>query len=93
MARSLHKMWRNGPGGRWDCRIRWYGEGKDRDQNIRLNLEDPGGSVNLYPPSKEEADHMWFQFRHGAPDYPGPFISDLCALMATKYSWAKDPRD
>jgi len=61
--RFKHKLWRNGPGGRWDCRITWYGEGKDAVDNIRLECECPVGKMNIYPDTKHDADRIWKEFR------------------------------
>jgi hypothetical protein len=77
-------MWRNGPGGRWSARITWFGEGDNRQANIRLELEDCERSINLYPDTKEKADHIWQMFRQGAPQdgQKVPFITELLELLA-----------
>ena len=61
--RSMHKIWRNGPGGKWTFRAKWYGEGKDCQENIRLNFHCPVGEMNVYPASKGVADRLWQQFK------------------------------
>jgi len=61
----------------------WYGEGKDRQENIRLELMDCERKVNLFPPTKEAADQIWFMFKQGAPaeGQKIPFVADLLKLI------------
>lgn len=83
MARTKVRTWRNGSGGNWDCRIIWYARSiRDFRENIRLQLEDTERKVNIFPDSFEEAEQLYFMFRHGCPkDVPTqPFIEDLLAL-------------
>ena len=84
--RSMRKMWRNGPGGRWSTRIVWYDDaptsgpsGKD----IRLAMEDCERKINHFPGSIEEANWLWFTFRQGSPQDGDkvPFLADLMDLL------------
>ena len=96
MARSRHREWNNakknldGSNRRhpmsWNSRIVWYEEGDG--ENIRLTLEDSACLRNVFPKSKEEAEHIAFQFKHGAPyagDGDTPFVDDLLKLLSRKY--------
>ena len=75
-------MYRNGRGGEWTHRIRWYGEGKDCQENIRLNLEDPEIRLSIYPKTKEDADNIWFMFKQGAPrGFSTPMVQDFLILL------------
>lgn len=77
--RSRRKEWKNGTYPKWTARIIWF-QGND---DIRLELEDCERVVNVYPKSKEDADHMWFMFRQGAPQEGDktPFVADLLKLF------------
>jgi hypothetical protein len=85
--RSKVKMWRNDPqgrgGGAWSARITWY----EGPYGVRLQLEDVTLSIGVYPETKEEADHIWFTFRQGAPQNGEqiPFVRDMLALLSSKY--------
>lgn len=57
-GRMLSRQWRNGPGGRWTHRIRWY-EGTD----IRLEIETPDGVWNIFPLTKDHAEELWAEFK------------------------------
>lgn len=60
--RMLRRQWRNGPGGRWTQRARWY----DIDgQNIRLNFLNAEYQWNEFPESTEEAQRLWDDFKAG----------------------------
>ena len=61
--RSKHKWWRNGRGGRWTCRIIWYGEGQDCHENVRLKCECEYGVMNLFPNTLSLAGIFWATFR------------------------------
>ena len=95
MARRRQREWNNAkknldgsnrrnPQG-WNSRIIWYEEGDG--ENIRLSLEDSACLRNVYPKSKEEAEHIAQMFRTGSP-YAGeatPFVDDLLKLLSRKY--------
>ena len=85
MPRSKYKMWRNGPGGRWTTKITWY-QGESPD-NIRLELEDCNGEQQVFPQTREEADHIWFQFKQGSPQNGEnvAFVDDLLNLLGRVY--------
>lgn len=87
--RSKYKMWRNGRGGCWSCRIIWY-QGEDPN-DIRLELMDCEREVQVFPKTREEADHIWFQFRNGAPENGQQvgFVADLLELLSTAYPHLK----
>lgn len=72
--RSLFRLWRNGKGGQWTIRLRWF-EGMDPD-NIRLNMEDRETERNFFPDDKEHAERIWKLFRETAPKAPNqdPFV-------------------
>lgn len=82
--RYLLKMWRNGRGGKWDCRIRWLDEGDCI--NIRLELEDCERKHNLYPTSEIEADLIWSLFKLEAPEGKQgvPIISKILSILENK---------
>lgn len=61
--RSRLKLWRNGRGGKWTCRIIWFGEGDECQNNIRLACETPTGVRQIYPRSEKEANEVWAEFR------------------------------
>ena len=79
MARSLKKMWRNGRGGRWTTRIRWY---ESKADGIRLDMEDSERRHSYYPQSQNEAEHVWQLFRNGSPVAPStePVVTILLSL-------------
>ena len=98
-GRHRHREWNNAkkntggfmrrhPQG-WNSRYIWYEKGDGED--IRLSLEDCEGLRNVYPKSQEEAEHIAFQFRTGAP-FAGdatPFVVDLLNLLSRKYPHLK----
>lgn len=63
--RSRKRVWKNGRGGRWDCRIIWFDDhsGNDLGGDIRLSLETSEGKYNLYPDSKSAAEQIWQAFK------------------------------
>ena len=83
--RSRRKEWKNGRGGRWSTRIIWFDDhgGSELGGDIRLALEDCERKVNLFPSSKEVADHIWFMFKNGSPadGQRIPFVADLLELL------------
>jgi len=88
MKRELRRQWRNGRGGKWCCRIRWYeGVGVDDCADIRLQMEDCERKVNFYPNNQETADHVWSLFKQGAPEpkINEQLICSLVKLIATRY--------
>ena len=70
MQRSRKRVWKNGRGGRWGCRIIWFDDnpGNDLGGNIRLSLETSEGKYNinfshLYPDSTPAAEQIWQAFK------------------------------
>ena len=93
LGREVHdgktrlKEWRNDAHkGQWDARVIWYHDNECHDI-IRLQMEDCDRLVSVYPQSVDEADHLWFQFKSGAPEdqLNTPFVTDLLDLMRRKY--------
>ncbi len=95
-TRHRHRQWDNRGDARrgfktyvpWTCRITWFGSGENASENIRLKLEDRERSVNLYPKSKETAEHIWFMFRNQAAPLPGddtPCVKPLLDLLRETY--------
>ena len=78
-GRERKKSWRNGSGGKWTTRITWF-EGSPGD--IRLQIEDFERKENVYPETKEKADHAWQLFRSGSPPegVKTPFVEELLKL-------------
>lgn len=78
-------MWRNDRGGKWTTRIIWY-QGEDPN-DIRLELLDQTMEKQLFPRTREEADHIWSMFKQGSPSSSGfaNFITDLMELLGRKY--------
>lgn len=67
MSRSLRVTWRNGRGGRWTRRARWYAASGDGwgDDNFRLCFEDEDGLFNHFPSSLLVAHDLWSLFKCG----------------------------
>lgn len=63
--RSLLKTWRNGPGGRWDCRIRWFEDTNTIWGTIRLALETTERLEHKFfnADKRAEAQEMWDKFK------------------------------
>lgn len=87
-SRSQRKMWRNGPGGKWNCRIRWYDTAPNSRQatdedNIKLVLEDTEMKIAVYPTTAANAANVWAMFRQGAPapNTGGVVVADLLAIL------------
>ena len=84
MARAYHKMWRNGPGGKWDRRIKWF-QGKG-GTDIRLNILDLLAEVNIHPDTREQAQDAWERFITGEVDTLGllaeytPYPPDMTTM-------------
>lgn len=83
--RTRHKMWRNDRGSKWSARIIWF-QGED-ENDVRLEMMDCERETNVYPKTREEADHIWFMFKQGAPERgtEAGFIADLLELLSKKY--------
>ena len=62
--RSFKRQWRNGRGGRWTARIRWYDDG---GSSVRLQAENQDGLRHLWPKSVAEAEEMWREFKQKHP--------------------------
>lgn len=78
--RSRHRMWRNGPGGRWNVRLIWYHETPGVD--IRLEINDRGRETNLYPVSEDQANDWWLLAIKLSE--LGPFTSKLLETIEQK---------
>ena len=77
--RMRHRMWRNGPGGRWTVRLIWYHEAPG--VNIRLEIRDRGRESNFYPATLEEAEAIWAKAQELADG--GPFTAKLNEFVST----------
>lgn len=62
--RTIHKQWKNRRSG-FTHRITWYQD--PGGGNIRLQVETPDGSKNLYPASQGSAQAEWDQFKGNSP--------------------------
>lgn len=104
-GRSMLKEWKNGRGGRWTCRIRWYcqqGHAPARTPyNIRLALVNDIGEWNLYPETLEHANKVWSAFKAAHPPgvdydkqwYPGYDLNEQWVRSKRKdYPWVRRKR-
>lgn len=66
MGRALHKSWRDGPGGKWTRRIKWYRGAEGHD--VRLNILDESAEINVFPASAEAAQDIWERFLNDEAD-------------------------
>ncbi len=67
----------------FDQRVRWYENGDD----IRIEIEDSEGSVNCFPHSREDAEHLWFMVtKQCMTEQGGAFIADLRKITELKPS-------
>lgn len=75
--RVLIKSWRNGRGGKWTIRIRYY-EGISLD-NVRLSLEDSEMKCNIYPNDRAHAELLYQRFKTEAPkaENDEPFVAQF----------------
>lgn len=64
---SLHKSYQNGPGGKWNARIKWF----ETDTTIRLNMLTPEREWNETFPvaDRVHVQTRWDWFKR---EYPIP---------------------
>lgn len=62
--RTLHRTWRNAPGGCWARRVRWYSMADHLlGHNHRLVFEDAAGTVQRFYRTVTEAQADYDAFR------------------------------
>ena len=92
LKHKLKRQWRNGKGGKWCCRIRWYeGEGEN-GIDIRLQMEDCERKINFFANNKKTAENVWQLFRLGAPKSKTnkPLIRILVLLIDNQFGrWSQ----
>lgn len=63
--RGLHKTWRNGRGGQWTHRARWYRGPASEPTNIRIRFEGDHRQVDWYYSDEAKAQRDWDDFIAG----------------------------
>lgn len=76
-GRVLIKTWRNGKGGKWTIRIRYFEAADTND--VRLSMEDCECQRNYFPHNREHAEAIYQKFKTEAPaadrKVPQPFVA------------------